>query len=366
MEMIQDNPFEPAAQAPLQSTTHRVRFAGSGAEYFRIWIVNVALSLLTLGVYSAWAKVRRLNYFYRQTSLAGSSFEYHGQPISILKGRVLAVILILLWNVAPQIHPLFFAAVFVAGLIILPWLITSALRFRLHNSSYRGLRFRFTGSIKETARVFYLSALLSTISFGLAFPYLKWRTKRYFFDHAAYGSVQSTFSARLGSFFRLYVQAVFLASLLPIAIFIGLLVMFQGALNVGGDRMPFGSADMQKILVIAPAIFLAFIMYLGVFAFIRARTHVLCWDGLRFGEHGFRCHLNPWRYTAIAVRNLALTMLTLGLYKPFSDIQLATLLANAIELDCAGDFDNVVTRTQAEDRAGGEETAEFFDMDIGL
>jgi len=45
------------------------RFHGSGSEYFRIWLVNSILSLLTLGVYSAWAKVRRKRYFYGNTRL---------------------------------------------------------------------------------------------------------------------------------------------------------------------------------------------------------------------------------------------------------------------------------------------------------
>jgi uncharacterized membrane protein YjgN (DUF898 family) len=36
-----------------------LEFTGCAGEYFRIWIVNVCLSVLTLGIYSAWAKVRR-------------------------------------------------------------------------------------------------------------------------------------------------------------------------------------------------------------------------------------------------------------------------------------------------------------------
>jgi uncharacterized membrane protein YjgN (DUF898 family) len=37
-------------------------FRGTGGEYFRIWIVNLLLTILTLGIYSAWAKVRQLRY----------------------------------------------------------------------------------------------------------------------------------------------------------------------------------------------------------------------------------------------------------------------------------------------------------------
>lgn len=40
-----------------------ITFSATGSEYFRIWIVNLLLSIVTLGIYSAWAKVRRNRYF---------------------------------------------------------------------------------------------------------------------------------------------------------------------------------------------------------------------------------------------------------------------------------------------------------------
>ncbi|MDR1854861.1 MAG: DUF898 domain-containing protein, partial [Azoarcus sp.] len=53
-------PVQPAADEAV--VEHRLQFTGSGGEYFRIWIVNLLLSILTLGIYSAWAKVRREQY----------------------------------------------------------------------------------------------------------------------------------------------------------------------------------------------------------------------------------------------------------------------------------------------------------------
>src|SRR5258705_13530536 len=66
-----------------------LRFSGQAGEYFRIWIVNVCLSVVTLGIYSAWAKVRRKKYFYGNTLLNGASFEYLADPKAILKGRLI-------------------------------------------------------------------------------------------------------------------------------------------------------------------------------------------------------------------------------------------------------------------------------------
>ena len=54
----------------------RPEFTGSAGEYFRIWIVNLFLTPITLGIYSAWAKVRKKRYFYGCTRFDGDTFDY--------------------------------------------------------------------------------------------------------------------------------------------------------------------------------------------------------------------------------------------------------------------------------------------------
>ena len=81
--------METTINSPAQ--TLPFRFHGRAGEYFRIWIVNIMLSIVTLGIYSAWAKVRNKRYFYSNTELDGSSFEYLADPVAILKGRLIAV-----------------------------------------------------------------------------------------------------------------------------------------------------------------------------------------------------------------------------------------------------------------------------------
>ena len=67
-----------------QPREYRFQFTGKGSEYFSIWIVNLLLSIVTLGIYSAWAKVRREQYFHRNTLLDEQPFDYTGNPRSIL------------------------------------------------------------------------------------------------------------------------------------------------------------------------------------------------------------------------------------------------------------------------------------------
>ena len=121
-----DNP--PAGTRPA-TTRHGFEFTGSGSEYFRIWITNILLTLLTLGIYSAWAKVRTRRYFYGNTLLDGSSFEYHARPLAILKGRVIAVALLLLYVGLSRFFPLAGLAALLIMLLFLPWVIWKSLRF---------------------------------------------------------------------------------------------------------------------------------------------------------------------------------------------------------------------------------------------
>ena len=99
----------PGFSASAAHTVSRVHlpfeFRGNGGEYFRIWIVNLLLTIVTLGIYSAWAKVRRLRYFYGNTYLDGHSFEFHGRPLAILKGRLIVFAAYLVFAFSAQLKP---------------------------------------------------------------------------------------------------------------------------------------------------------------------------------------------------------------------------------------------------------------------
>src|SRR5881394_1643390 len=80
----------PVAALPPARNLQRFEFTGNARDYFGIWVVNLFLTIVTLGIYSAWAKVRKKRYFHGNTWVAGGNFEYHGDPVAILKGRAIA------------------------------------------------------------------------------------------------------------------------------------------------------------------------------------------------------------------------------------------------------------------------------------
>ena len=89
--------------------------------------------------------MRRLRYFYSHTLVGHEPLDFQGNPQRMLRGTVLVVVLLALYSVAGNFSP-------VAGLIALvlvadiaPALVRTAMRFRMSNTSWRGLRFRFVG-----------------------------------------------------------------------------------------------------------------------------------------------------------------------------------------------------------------------------
>lgn len=88
------------------SKAYPLQFTGYGKEYFKIWIVNIALTLVTFGIYSAWAKVRTMRWFYGHTLLDGQAFSYLATPIQILKGRLIAVAVLVAYYTATYFSPL--------------------------------------------------------------------------------------------------------------------------------------------------------------------------------------------------------------------------------------------------------------------
>ena len=160
--------FETPGEPPLDLSPRPFQFTGSASEYFRIWIVNLMLSVATLGIYSAWAKVRRLRYFYGHTSLDGSVFGYHASPIAILKGRLISYGVVLTLGILGQVAPLGVYVLYLPLIALMPMILVRGLRFRARNSSYRGIRFAFDGQTSEAYLVFLGFPVAVPFTLGLS------------------------------------------------------------------------------------------------------------------------------------------------------------------------------------------------------
>lgn len=213
-----------------------VVFTGKAGEYFGIWIVNLLLSIVTLGVYSAWAKVRRKKYFYNNTLVDGVGFDYHANPINILKGRIIAFVLFVIYSVASGINPIFGILMGLALFLALPWIIVRGMMFNARNSSHRGLRFDFDGKYGEAALVFIAYTLLIFVTLGLALPFVVQRSHKFVIDHHKFGTSHFQMNALIKDFYMIYLK------LFGVIFAIGL-VASLGMKSLIGGVMPHASLE---------------------------------------------------------------------------------------------------------------------------
>ena len=131
-------------------------FTGKAREFFGIWLSNLLLSILTLGIYSAWAKVRRRRFFLGHTLIGGHRFDYHADPKVILKGRAVVVSVLVVMSLVSELSTVLSGTSLVLLMLALPWLANRSLRFNARMTSFRNVRFDFSGTYGKSLLAFVL------------------------------------------------------------------------------------------------------------------------------------------------------------------------------------------------------------------
>jgi uncharacterized membrane protein YjgN (DUF898 family) len=363
--MGSDSGIDSPSPASSAYAPEPLRFTGSGAEYFGVWIVNLLLTIVTLGIYSAWAKVRRLQYFYRHTELASSSFDFHGSPVKILIGRAIALVMLIAYNYSARVRSPLLIVVIVVIAIAMPWLLRNSFRFRLFNTSWRGTRFHFRGSVAGSYRVFMLNGLLTVITlYGMA-PFMHQRLKAYQHDNSWFGRTPLSFHARVGQFYLIYL--LLLAAIVAFVVLMGMVGVGSAFTALMHMQKPGGHVDPQGLfkfmLILYGALILAGVLIGPLF---HALITNLIWNSTRLGEHRIVCDMSPLKLIWITVSNFALVVVTLGLYVPWAAVRLAKFQAQAVTLLPASDLQEFVAAEPETLGAVGEEAASVFDVDIAL
>ena len=371
-----------------------MQFTGSGSEYFRIWIVNLLLMLVTLGIYYPWAKVRRLRYFYGSTEVGGAPLDFHGDPKKMLRGYVLTGTLVGLYSVAGNFSALAGLIAFVLLMALWPALFKSSMQFRLANTSWRGLRFRFRGSIGGAYRAMlplflpgglilgaivfvpgdtkppdWYSAFLGGVAGAvlLSVPWLWWNLKRYQHNHYALGQQQTELRSTLGAFYIVFLKTLGV-TLLAVGVLTGLLLL-PAALGVAGWSAPGGGGAMGAALIafMIGMIGGVFVVQLLPRPYFSSRMQNLLWSRTGNSLLRFRSHLEFVSLLRLTLKNWLFMVLTLGLYWPFAAIALARMRLQAVSVTTRIDPESLIDRARTQDgEAAGDAAGDLLGLDIGL
>lgn len=345
-----------------------IEFRGKGSEYFRIWIVNLVLTILTLGIYGAWAKVRTWRYFYANTYIGGHSFDYHASPLRILVGRIIALVLLVAYSLSVTISPALVAAWFIIFIFALPWLAVTSIRFNARNTSYRNIRFNFDGTYGQAFVAYILWMIAGGLTLGLLVPRARKAMDYFYVDHHTYGGRHFKTEFSTWSIYGIY-----------LIVLVGLIVLF-GAISVvavdvakmmpavqhGGVPQPAQLPQLPSAGVIA-LMYGAFAIFLCLSVIVQTMIYnLVIGHTMLDGRHELRAKLSPLRMVWIVLSNAVLTLVTLGFFYPWALVRIARYRRSRTGIVIAGDLDGFTADVAASQSAVGEEIASFFDFDFGL
>lgn len=381
-----DDGVHPGSQR-FSGHAHPLSFSGSGSEYFRIWIVNLLLILLTLGLYYPWAKVRKLRYFHTNTEVGGHALDFHGEPKKMLRGLLLMALLLGVYSIAGEVSPTAGAIAFVLLAGVWPALWRASLQFRLANTSWRGLRFRFTGGLAGAYGVFALPlAALFALGAGLAalLPGLRdqplltgllalgalvlallllpcaWlRLKRYQHGHYAYAQQHTELRVSLRAAYGAFLRIVGMA-LLVLVFAVGMLVALALLL---------GESARSSMIGLAPVALAVLLLILQIVprAYAISQLQNLLWSRTGNAELRFRSNLQFAALALLMLKNWLLVLLTLGLYWPWAAIAMARLRLQAVSLHTRRPLDELQGEARAaRGDAAGDAAADLLGIDLGL
>jgi uncharacterized membrane protein YjgN (DUF898 family) len=354
------------------------------------------LSLVTLGIWSPWATVRNRRYLYGNTEFAGNRFDFHGNPWAILRGRVLAVTLFLGYAIGGDFYfaiPL--VAVFLL-IVLFPWMLTSALRFRLSNTSWRNLHFDFSASTGAAYRQLGLPVFLILLTLGwfllmkdlasenqtlmesmrwdgnailllglaslFLVPLAFYRIRDLTLNNVRYG--QHGFSAKisLARFLGIYALAALVLVLSFLAA--GALFFVIGKLS-GGIGTLFGEMLQGSRKITAAFLYVLMVLvYLLPLAFWNVTTSNYVLSATRFDKLELDMDMSVWGYWWIMGTNALIAVASLGLAIPWTKIRLLKYKLSC--LSARGELPVYTGTSTGRQHAAGEEIGDAFDIDFGF
>lgn len=383
---------------------HRVEFTGSGAEYFRVWIVNLLLTVVTLGLYTPFARRRTARYFYSHTVVAGSPLEFTATGGRMLMGFLLLVGLYVAFNVAAESdQQVATALMLIGGAVLAPYFWASAMRFRMTNTRWRGVRLQFTASWPQVYRAAWPMLVMALVwigvtttmasivpqdrasrvapSFGqiatifgvlgggtlislLAAVVLDYQAKCLVVLHGRVGGQPGRWKPELSDFFRIWLAAagLFLACVLVVGVVAGVFAFFVIDALRGSGR---GGMFVAVALVPLAVILLTVAASTPARAYRQARVFRLVWNNIGVSRIArFKSRLRVRSYVALRVRNILLTILTLGFYRPFALVREYRMRAESVSLHVKGGLDQLAGQLAREEQALGDAVAGAMGLDL--
>ncbi len=340
-----ENSMESEAQPSQQVSSRQLgfEFKGDGMEYFKIWIVNVLLTIITLGIYSAWATVRTNRYFYSNLYLDDSNFRYLAEPMTILKGRLIAVAALIVYSVLTFVMPMLAVILLIVLFFAIPYFINQSIAFNNRMSAYKNIQFRFSGNYGEAFMVMYVWPIIGIVTLGILYPMAILKMHQYVVRNSAYGTTKFEYSATYKDY--------------------GVIFLLMIGVLIAAVAVIFGISFLIPSFALFSPILIA-VVYIGIILYSIVAITNLFYKSLALLEHRFDSTLTIMDLGKVMLINLFFIIITLGLYLPAAKVRMTKYMCSCLVMNAEGSLDSFAAAEKENVSALGEEFGQVFDFGI--
>ncbi len=358
-----------AAEEAHDRLVERARFG----ELFVLFIINLLLSILTLGIYRFWGKTRIRKYLWSHMSFRGEPFEYAGTGLELFIGFLVAFLIFgppfvgfYVWiTLDPpsdfeQIGYVYLAASLL-GFIALYFIhvaVFAAYRYRVSRTLWHGIRGTVSGSAWAYGFLGFGLGMLNGLSLFWTKPWADTVLIRYRLGKTTVGSEPVRCELQAGPLYGSFAIAWVSTAIASVVIIGGLIALIMEGLR-SGRRPDLGLLIVTGILLylLVPLVWLVTINWYRA-AFTRNTASATRFQGLAFAFP-----VRGWALLKFNFANFFIILFSLGLLVPLVVLRYARFVQRYLVI--SGPIDYVQLR-QSSDRGPrlGEGMAEFFGLGL--
>ena len=358
--------LEESAEAPLPA----MAFTGTWREFLPIALTNLALTVVTLGIYRFWAKARERRYLWSRTHIVDDSLEWTGTGKEMFVGFliVMAVLLPALFMLQFGLQAMVLrghvAAAIVTGLLLYTLLFYlyhvarfRALRYQLSRTFWHGIR----GGSDQPGWDYGVQGVWRTAlgagAMGLLMPWAQARLWDKRWNAMSFGP----YPFRARTEFEPLMKRWLLIYLTP---FLAVGLLFGLGIAGAGLGMTFGSGSGTPVAAaggIIAALLLSYLAFLLLSLSYKALfyRHALASTKLASVDFSFNASTRDW--LKLILGNIGLVIVTLGVGLLFISYRNWSFYIRHLEARGFLDFE-ALTQSEARAPNDAEGLADAFDF----
>ncbi len=359
---------QPASTAPEANWQQFLSFHGNGKELFIIFLKNFFLTLLTLGIYSFWGKVRTRKFLWANTRLWGEPFEYTGTGRELFFSFLIVMAFFLTMSFGvhflqvylPSLLLGFFPLLLMLGLLFLVHFATyRTLRYRLSRTKWRGIRGNMAGKATHYAGWALLYTPVVIFSLGLLTPWVISRLVGYIVNNIHFGNQPLQFSGKAKDLYKIF----FISIGILLVLFAALVAILFPLMPVHNTPIPSPTTG-QMLLSFMPLLFFL-LLYFLITSFLHAALYRWFFQGLAFREVCMRSTLAGKTMLKTRLVNLLHIICTVGF--GYAWVRVRTLRVTLNSTQSCGDpqLESLLQDTLPAPKRG-EGLLEALDLDLSL